>query len=569
MSRSRKTPDPNDAPAEDLAKAVFEHLLALHDGDPVAVLRAMNEPGGYIEQILGAAGEPGQAFGLGVGGSPAGSYRPAARSKPEFTLADAPQQVATLRVRIDIDEARPPIWRRLELAGDLTLSELHLVIQEVFAWEDYHLHMFMPEINGARNLRARSFSNEGVDHFDDVEEERMPDESVVRLDQVVQAPGDRLFYEYDLGDGWRHTLKVEKVLNRREGEPRAVCLAGRRAGPPEDSGGIWQYNEIVAAMAGEESELDESQMAELLEWLGDFDPVDPQLDDLDLDGLLTMHAVASVVAPQLLDNPRLSTHARELVARAEDAGVLTLVAPLFAAAELHLTADPPSAALASVLAGLTDREAEAAITPWRMFLAEIGPDGAELTAAGNLRPAMVETLFTALDADEDDRWGGNRFREDQTLPVANLRQAAMAIGLVRKNKGRLLPTKAVTDTNDPIHLWRQVATNLTRARDEYHRHCAVLALLFIASAPRNDDIAGATVPGAGRPSPIQEAFRDVAPDMLGYLGWRRGAAIPDGWHAWHSSATVWTAFDHPACITSEGVVTPAGRRLARAALLSG
>lgn len=38
----------------------------------------------------------------------------------------------------------PPVWRRLELRGEMRLDEVHAVLQAAFGWEDYHLHRFSP-----------------------------------------------------------------------------------------------------------------------------------------------------------------------------------------------------------------------------------------------------------------------------------------------------------------------------------------------------------------------------------------------------------------------------------------
>ena len=579
MPRTPATPSsgPSDERTPDAAiQAFVEQLFAEHGGDPRAVWSAMSGPGGFIEQALAAGGAPsGTAFGMGSGdaGGLAGPTGPLfERLVPErrFTLPDPPAQVSTLRVRIDIDDARPPIWRRVELAGDITLQELDLVIQSVFGWLGYHLHMFVPEIDGTKDLRVRPFPNDGTDEFCD---SSLPHEGLVRLDQVVRDAGDRLFYEYDFGDSWHHTLKVEKVLPRAAGDPRGVCLGGRRAGPPEDVGGIWHYNEVVAALAGDEdTAIDQEEMAQLRDWLGDdFDPAEADLDEVDLDGLLRAQGTALRWAPLLPGNPRLSDHCGDLVRQAELAGALPVLAPWFAAAGLDLTVEPPAAAKASVLDGLTAQEAEAVLLPWRTFLSAIGPDGAELTAAGYLRPVVVETLFTSLGMESE--WIGKGNREDLTPPVARLRQAATALGIVRKYKGRLVPVKALAGASDPIRLWRHVADHLTRGRERFQRHCAVLALLVIAGDGATED--GASVLPVLPPDrydqdgSVQATFRAFAGETLGLLGWMQGMRPPGGWDARHASDTVWVAFEHPACITPEGRVTPAGRRLARAALLAG
>lgn len=66
---------------------------------------------------------------------------------------------------------------------------------------------------------------------------------------------------YDFGDTWRHRVVVEKVLAAQDG---ATCTGGRRACPPEDCGGVWGYEEMLAALADPEHE-DHEQM---LEWVG-------------------------------------------------------------------------------------------------------------------------------------------------------------------------------------------------------------------------------------------------------------------------------------------------------------
>ena len=69
-------------------------------------------------------------------------------------------------------------------------------------------------------------------------------EDDVRLDQLLAAEGDELWYEYDFGDGWDHVLEVEEVLDEPPSTVR--CIGGRMACPPEDCGGIGGYEELAA-----------------------------------------------------------------------------------------------------------------------------------------------------------------------------------------------------------------------------------------------------------------------------------------------------------------------------------
>ena len=75
---------------------------------------------------------------------------------------------------------------------------------------------------------------------------------------------DRFVYEYDFGDSWEHQIVVEKVLVPEAGVRYPVCLAGKRACPPEDVGGIWGYAEFLEAMRDPEHTEHETMLA----WIG-------------------------------------------------------------------------------------------------------------------------------------------------------------------------------------------------------------------------------------------------------------------------------------------------------------
>jgi hypothetical protein len=68
-------------------------------------------------------------------------------------------------------------------------------------------------------------------------------------------------YSYDFGDDWRHDLMVEKILPAEPGVAYPRCTAGRREAPPEDSGGIWAFNEQQADLT---DTFDANEVNELL-----------------------------------------------------------------------------------------------------------------------------------------------------------------------------------------------------------------------------------------------------------------------------------------------------------------
>lgn len=160
---------------------------------------------------------------------------------PTPEVREVPERTRGFRVRIDLMYAKPPIWRRLDLPGDLTLDELHDMLQVAMGWTGGHLHKFGVGVD----RRTRAFF---VTDFDLSEGDEGVAEDDVRLDQVVSAKGDRFFYDYDFGDGWEHVLVVEEVLD--DPPPAPVCLKGKMACPPEDCGGLGGYEELADWVRG-------------------------------------------------------------------------------------------------------------------------------------------------------------------------------------------------------------------------------------------------------------------------------------------------------------------------------
>ncbi len=168
------------------------------------------------------------------------------------------------QIKVTLEGSKPPIWRRLRVSGDVTLAQLHDIIQIAMGWEGYHLHQFI--VGNAYY---------GEPHPDYGPE--MRDERRVTLRQIAPREGMRFRYEYDFGDGWMHQILVEKFLPPEPGEVYPICIEGKRACPPEDVGGIWGYYDFLEAIRDPEHPEHE----DYLEWIGgEFDP-----EAFDLEGV--------------------------------------------------------------------------------------------------------------------------------------------------------------------------------------------------------------------------------------------------------------------------------------------
>jgi hypothetical protein len=119
------------------------------------------------------------------------------------------------------------VWRRLLVRGDATLADLHETLQVALAWTDAHLHRF--RIHG----REFAIPRDGAPWSDDARR--------VRLTRFGFRVRERFLYEYDFTDGWQHEVRIEAILPLETRRTYPVCLAGKRAAPPEECGGPWAY----------------------------------------------------------------------------------------------------------------------------------------------------------------------------------------------------------------------------------------------------------------------------------------------------------------------------------------
>ena len=179
------------------------------------------------------------------------------------------RQAAASRARIyhlkvNLSGSRPPIWRRLQVPGDVRLDRLHTILQIVTGWEDRHLHLFA----AGRTVYRRPFPDLGFPS---------EDERKVALNEVLKREKERMRYEYDFRDGWELVLVVEKILPPGTESTKPLCLGGKRRCPPEGSGGIINYERLLTAW----SKPARPEHAEIAEWrAAGFDPEAFDLDQV-------------------------------------------------------------------------------------------------------------------------------------------------------------------------------------------------------------------------------------------------------------------------------------------------
>ncbi len=174
-------------------------------------------------------------------------------------------------------------------------------------WEDDHLHEFTikkvnygpPQGSGMwPMLQFASSAAEDADVLeavivDEDEEEDIDEgeddgedeygtinENKVKLNSVVTRVRTKLRYLYDFGDSWRHEVEVEKILPAEQGVQYPICIAGERACPPEDIGGVWGYAHLLEVLA----DPNHPDRADMADWLGDWDDDEDWDEDEDEEG---------------------------------------------------------------------------------------------------------------------------------------------------------------------------------------------------------------------------------------------------------------------------------------------
>jgi hypothetical protein len=153
-------------------------------------------------------------------------------AKPSLSLV-ANDHAPVFRLRIELDQTEPLVWRRIEVIASSTFWDLHVAIQDAFGWLDYHLYEF--EVGRVRIGVPDEFAEEAI----------VPSWTVPLSKYLGKVR--TLSYLYDFGDDWQHTVHLEEVKKVDEGNyPR--CLAGENATPPEDCGGIHGFKELKKAL---------------------------------------------------------------------------------------------------------------------------------------------------------------------------------------------------------------------------------------------------------------------------------------------------------------------------------
>ena len=146
--------------------------------------------------------------------------------------------------KITLKGTKPPIWRRIQVPDNYSFEDLHAAIQNVMDWEvyagsSYEFHVINPSTGLAEAIGCSCF---GFSRFAGI------DEPAIAIADYFAQPKTKADYTSKHETTWKFTVELEKVLPADEFEIYPTCIKGKRASPPEDCGGVDEYQEMLKAI---------------------------------------------------------------------------------------------------------------------------------------------------------------------------------------------------------------------------------------------------------------------------------------------------------------------------------
>ena len=165
------------------------------------------------------------------------------------------------RVRIELRDIHPKIWRRVDVPLSSTLMHLHDIIQVTMGWNDSHLFEFQ--------IGSKVYGEPHPD--DEMYERRIYRAKGIRLQTLVARGVERFLYVYDFGDNWSHDIVIEVVRDGDADIDYPTFVDGARRSPPDDVGSSDGFMDFLEAIIDPSHE----EHRRMLEWYGGpFDPKD-------------------------------------------------------------------------------------------------------------------------------------------------------------------------------------------------------------------------------------------------------------------------------------------------------
>ena len=182
------------------------------------------------------------------------------------THSNDDERIELMRLRIELNELKPTVWREIVIPRNATFFDLHAAIQIAFGWNDKFSHEFRCGVT----IGVAGVKETEIDFVGEL------DERMVRLDHVY-AMTESFVYRYGKGEHWMAEITVRNRLPGAGSPLHPVLVDGKGGRVPEDA---WaeQWTETSAKLR--EGKADEGDL-DWLHLIGFGRDYNPDLFDMD------------------------------------------------------------------------------------------------------------------------------------------------------------------------------------------------------------------------------------------------------------------------------------------------
>ncbi|MGL5336190.1 MAG: plasmid pRiA4b ORF-3 family protein [Enterovibrio sp.] len=152
------------------------------------------------------------------------------------------QKIFRFKISLVDGEADINIWREIDVPEHYNFWELHVAIQDAMGWLDYHLHEFTPKKNGPTGGKPIGIPESPHD-------DRVLAGWEFPIKKYFTTLGNAIDYTYDFGDEWQHEIVLIGMFLVSSQQRYPQCVAGEKACPPEDCGGVLGYQNLLDVIA--------------------------------------------------------------------------------------------------------------------------------------------------------------------------------------------------------------------------------------------------------------------------------------------------------------------------------
>lgn len=139
------------------------------------------------------------------------------------------------QINVTLKDSWPIIFRTITVLNNYTFKDLHKLLCVCFNWSNLKEYEFILNDNKVLCTEKLNSLNNGLNCFEAMS---------TKICDFCIDQGQSFIYIYDKNDKWEHSLTIERILPLSN-ITIPVCINGQMNTPPEDCGGISDFNYLT------------------------------------------------------------------------------------------------------------------------------------------------------------------------------------------------------------------------------------------------------------------------------------------------------------------------------------